>query len=43
MGNGNVSLYKGMEVKKKSISEGIAVEELIKLIKENGDWMEKVI
>lgn len=41
MGNGNVSLYKGKEVKKKSIAEDIAVEELIKLIKENGDWRDK--
>lgn len=41
MGNGNVSLYKGKEVKQKSIPESVAVEELIKLIKENGDWREK--
>ncbi len=41
MGNGNVSLYKGTEVKKKSLPESIAVEELIKLIKENGDWRDK--
>jgi len=41
MGNGNVSLYKGKEVKKKSVAEDIAVEELINLIKENGDWRNK--
>jgi len=40
-GNNRVSLYKGMVVYKKNISEDIAVEELIKLIKENGDWREK--
>ena len=41
MGNGRVSLYKGKEVQKKNISEETAVEELIGLIKENGDWREK--
>ncbi|HCT29663.1 MAG TPA: 4-hydroxy-3-methylbut-2-en-1-yl diphosphate synthase [Bacteroidales bacterium] len=41
MGNGRVSLYKGKIIMKKSIPENIAVEELIKLIKENGDWREK--
>lgn len=41
MGNGNISLYKGKEIKKKSIAEDIAVEELIRLIKENGDWRDK--
>ncbi|NVO08547.1 MAG: (E)-4-hydroxy-3-methylbut-2-enyl-diphosphate synthase [Bacteroidales bacterium] len=40
-GNGKVSLYRGKEVQKKNISEDIAVEELISLIKENGDWKEK--
>lgn len=40
MGNGKVSLYKGKEVLKRNISEEIAVEELIQLIKENGDWKE---
>jgi (E)-4-hydroxy-3-methylbut-2-enyl-diphosphate synthase len=40
-GSGKVSLYKGKEVYKKNISEVTAVEELIKLIKENGDWREK--
>lgn len=42
MGSGKVSLYKGMVVQKKNISEEIAVEELIDLIKENGDWKEKI-
>lgn len=39
-GNGRVSLYKGKEVYKKNIPESTAVEELIMLIKENGDWRE---
>jgi len=40
-GNGKVSLYKGKEVYKKNIPESTAVDELILLIKENGDWKEK--
>ena len=40
-GNGKVSLYKGKEVYKKNLCEDIAVEELIRLIKEHGDWREK--
>jgi len=40
-GSGKVSLYKGKVVYKKSIPEATAVEELINLIKENGDWREK--
>ncbi len=40
-GSGKVSLYKGKTVQKKNISEDIAVEELISLIKANGDWMDK--
>jgi (E)-4-hydroxy-3-methylbut-2-enyl-diphosphate synthase len=40
-GSGKVSLYKGKEIQKKNISEDIAVEELIYLIKTNGDWMDK--
>ena len=35
-----VSLYKGQEIVKKSISSKSAVKELIELIKENGDWIE---
>lgn len=41
-GKGKVSLYKGREVVKKGIPETDAVEELIRLIKENGDWKDKV-
>lgn len=35
-----VSLYKGQQIVKKSIPSKNAVDELIKLIKENGDWIE---
>jgi (E)-4-hydroxy-3-methylbut-2-enyl-diphosphate synthase len=37
-GVGKVSLYKGKEIVKKNISSEIAIEELIQLIKEEGDW-----
>jgi (E)-4-hydroxy-3-methylbut-2-enyl-diphosphate synthase len=37
---GKVNLYKGKEVMKKNISAEEAVNELIILIKENGDWKE---
>lgn len=40
-GAGKISLYKGKEVVKKSITSETAVDELIALIKENGDWVEK--
>lgn len=38
-GVGKISLYKGKEVVKKNIPSEEAVEELINLIKENGDWV----
>jgi (E)-4-hydroxy-3-methylbut-2-enyl-diphosphate synthase len=38
-GKGKITLYKKKEVMKRSIPEEDAVEELIKLIKENGDWV----
>ena len=38
-GPGKITLYKNKEVVKKNIPEENAVEELIQLIKENGDWM----
>lgn len=41
-GSCKISLYKGKEVYKRNLSEDIAVEELIMLIKENGDWRENV-
>ncbi len=39
-GPGKITLYKGREIVKRSIDAGIAVDELINLIKENGDWVE---
>lgn len=39
-GPGKITLYKNKEVVKKNIPEENAVEELINLIKENGDWMD---
>lgn len=39
-GPGRITLYKGKEVVKKNIPEENAIEELINLIKENGDWKE---
>lgn len=41
-GVGKISLYKGKEVVKKNIPSENAVDELINLIKENGDWIEKL-
>ncbi len=40
-GPGKISLYKGKEVIKKNVNSENAVEELINLIKENGDWIDK--
>jgi len=37
-GKGKVMLYKGTEVVKRNVDEAIALEELILLIKESGDW-----
>jgi len=39
-GKGKVMLYKGQNVVKKNIDEAVAVDELIRVIKENGDWKE---
>lgn len=39
-GHGKVMLYKKHELIKKNIPSEIAVDELIRLIKENGDWKE---
>lgn len=38
-GVGKITLYKGKEVIRRSIDSETAVEELINLIKENGDWV----
>lgn len=40
-GPARVTLYKKKEVMKKNIPESSAVDELINLIKENGDWVDK--
>ncbi|MBX3163091.1 MAG: (E)-4-hydroxy-3-methylbut-2-enyl-diphosphate synthase [Bacteroidetes bacterium] len=40
-GVGKISLYKGKEVVKKNVTSETAVDELINLIRENGDWVEK--
>jgi len=37
-GAGRVSLYKSQELVKKNILSEDAIEELIQIIKENGDW-----
>ncbi|HUS01394.1 MAG TPA: flavodoxin-dependent (E)-4-hydroxy-3-methylbut-2-enyl-diphosphate synthase, partial [Chitinophagaceae bacterium] len=39
-GPGKVTLYKGKEVVKRAVSEEVAVDELINLIKENEAWVE---
>jgi (E)-4-hydroxy-3-methylbut-2-enyl-diphosphate synthase len=39
-GRGRVSLYKGRTLVKRNIEENAAVDELIELIKEHGDWKE---
>ena len=39
-GNGKINLYKGKEVIEKNIDEALAVDALINLIKQNGDWKE---
>lgn len=40
-GVGKISLYKGKEVVKKNVASEAAVDELIALIREHGDWVEK--
>ncbi|MEY4595083.1 MAG: 4-hydroxy-3-methylbut-2-en-yl diphosphate synthase [Bacteroidota bacterium] len=40
-GVGKITLYKGREVVKRNIDEDSAVDELIGLIREHGDWVEK--
>ncbi|MDB5230650.1 MAG: 1-hydroxy-2-methyl-2-(E)-butenyl 4-diphosphate synthase, partial [Chitinophagaceae bacterium] len=39
-GPGKITLYKGKEVMKRNVTDSIAVDELINLIKENGAWVE---
>lgn len=40
-GKGKITLYKGQEVVKRGVPSEGAVDELIELIKTNGDWLEK--
>ncbi len=40
-GKGTIALYKGQEVVQKNIPEEEAVESLLVLIKEHGDWIER--
>ncbi|HTA83649.1 MAG TPA: (E)-4-hydroxy-3-methylbut-2-enyl-diphosphate synthase [Bacteroidia bacterium] len=40
-GVGKITLYKGKEVVQRNIASEQAVDALIKLIKDNGDWVEK--
>lgn len=40
-GVGKITLYKGKEVVKRNIASESAVDELIELIKEGGDWVDK--
>ncbi|HMT29552.1 MAG TPA: flavodoxin-dependent (E)-4-hydroxy-3-methylbut-2-enyl-diphosphate synthase [Bacteroidia bacterium] len=40
VGVGKITLYKGKEVVKRNIDSGIAVDELIELIRLHGDWVE---
>ena len=39
-GPGKITLYKGKEIMKRNVSNDIAVEELVNLIKENDAWIE---
>ena len=39
-GNKKVNLYKGKTLVQKNIDEAVALDELIRIIKENGDWVE---
>ncbi len=39
-GAGKITLYKGKQVMKRGIDQADAVEELVGLIRENGDWVE---
>lgn len=39
-GPGRITLYRGKEIVKRSVSSDIAVEELVNLLKENGAWIE---
>ena len=40
-GVGKISLYRGQEVVQKNLNEDDAVEKLIQLIKDDGNWVER--
>lgn len=40
-GTGTITLYKNKEVVRRNIPQKDAVEELVRLIKENGDWIDR--
>jgi len=40
-GAGKITLYKGREVVTRNIAENEAVEALVALIREHGDWVEQ--
>jgi (E)-4-hydroxy-3-methylbut-2-enyl-diphosphate synthase len=40
-GPGRITLYKGREVVRKNVPTAEAVDELINLIREHGDWIEQ--
>lgn len=42
-GLGKITLYKGREVVQKNVDEKDAVDALVGLIREHGDWVEKVV
>ncbi len=42
-GTGKITLYKGKEIMKRNVDSAIAVDELIRLLKENEVWIEPVI
>ncbi|WP_207430754.1 (E)-4-hydroxy-3-methylbut-2-enyl-diphosphate synthase [Sabulibacter ruber] len=42
VGKGKIALYRGQQVIKKSVPEERAVDELIELIREDGNWIEPV-
>lgn len=42
-GPGRITLYKGKEVVRRNVPTAEAVDELINLIREHGDWMEPVL
>jgi (E)-4-hydroxy-3-methylbut-2-enyl-diphosphate synthase len=41
-GKGTIALYKGQEIVQKNIDEKDAVVALIEIIKENGDWVDRI-